>query len=133
MLEAKTDSFESKPIEFSTELRGLHYKLQIHPTLEGSFTGIADILFFCSSKTKAIILSADDLHINQKTIKLTQKINKDLRVDVENQRYDTNFTYKISLTSLLETNTNYTLHVEFSGNISDDFKGLYKTKYNKNQ
>lgn len=108
-------------------LHPLHYKLQIHPTLQENFTGIVKILLHCVNKTERIVLNVEDLHINAESVKI-------FNATIRNQSYDkSKLIYIITLKAPLEVNANYTLHVEFSGNISDDFAGIYRTIDSKNK
>lgn len=107
-----------------------HYKIQIHPTLNATFSGIADIVLTCIKKTETIVLDVDNLHINHNTVTVVDELKKQ-KLYIQNQNYDKNkFSYTIGLNTSLEPYNNYTIHIEFYGNTSTDFVGLYQTIYN---
>lgn len=134
LLNTNPNSAKSEFAEPHAELRPVHYKLQIHPHSEKAFTGIVDIVLFCFTETKTITLNLDDLHINASSSVITQ-ISRGKRSPqtIENQNYEGSFIYKITLNSYMKTNTSYSIHIEFSGNISKDFEGLYRTKHKNKQ
>lgn len=132
LLPFKTN-LSKEQFQLPMKLQPLHYRLQIHPSPEGTFRGTVDILLLSLTKTKTITLDADGLHIIAGTLHVKPEKQQDT-IGIEHQKYETSKkAYELSLKSNLEANTNYTVHVEFSGNISNDYSGLYKTKYNRNE
>ncbi len=115
------------------------YELQIRPyigspSLYGNksftFTGEVSINFTCLTPTNKIVLHSKNLDIKKysiesiesestKNIELSSQVDKDEKTD-----FLTFYT-----TDTLESGLNYTLHIEFSGIITNKLFGFYRSSY----
>ncbi|HAE36758.1 TPA: hypothetical protein DCX66_03680 [Candidatus Nomurabacteria bacterium] len=112
-----------------------HYKLKIHPDiLSSTFSGIEIIKIKIDKDAKEITLHSKDLDIETVSISSKQKVAGNKKIQKIKQ-----FASKISYDIQKETTTFYfknkvlkgnaELSIVFSGVISDNLRGFYKSKY----
>ncbi|KAK4880997.1 hypothetical protein RN001_004316 [Aquatica leii] len=107
------------------------YDLKLIPFLqEGNFTfhGQVDIKINVTEKVNNITLHADELVINEASIILHDKENKTIPVLKVGNDSDRQFLV-IYLTKELDPETQYNLHIEFTGILNDVMQGFYRSSY----
>jgi len=123
-----------------------HYDVRLLPILEkGNFSilGRVSIDVECMEETDRIILHSADIVVNPKSVRLIIKKgdtndNKDQVLELNDIEYDTELEFlTIPLSSKgnkqkLSKGLNYTLSMDFVGNLNDQLEGFYRSSYTEN-
>jgi aminopeptidase N len=118
----------SPPVErISMNLKQEIYRLIISPNLTSEkFQGILYYTFTCIETTNEIILHLKDLFIDNSTIKI---ISSSLPI-FKSWSYDSySELIKLKFSSSFIPNSQYTLYLTYSANISHELHGLYISRY----
>lgn len=125
----------------------LHYRLYIKPIFpdetEGNgsfFSGTVTILVSCKTRTKQIVLNAEEIDIEDVSVASslagfelneTSESSGQRRISyltLRSSEYYDETRYVLNLASYMQPG-NYSLRLKFSGNITESLVGLYKTSY----
>lgn len=114
-----------------------HYDIRLLPILEkGNFSilGRVSIDVECKEETDRIVLHSFDIVVDPKSVKLVQNGKEDKPLMVDGISYDTEREFlNVRLCQKhkvkLMKGHNYTLSMEFVGNLTDQLKGLYHSSY----
>jgi len=116
-----------------------HYDVRLLPILEkGNFSiiGRVSIDIECMEETDRIILHSADIVVDPKSVRLVQKgNNKEQVVDLNEIKYETELGFLViplgskGSKQKLSKGLNYTLSMEFVGELNDKLKGFYRSSY----
>jgi aminopeptidase N len=105
------------------------YKLHLKPNMKTfNYDGAIDITLEVKSRTKCIVLNAEDLVFTQKNVTLTDSSNKQVKLVDFNFDNDATKLY-LSFERVLDTNEKLHLKINYSGKLRDDLQGFYKSSY----
>ncbi|PVU86388.1 hypothetical protein BB561_006720 [Smittium simulii] len=116
--------------KLSTNIRPLHYKINIRPDLEKfEFYGKVSVLLSVLKKTNFIELNSKNLNFTSVTLLNGTKSNviplNLIKTDPDKE------TITINLPFHIENNMNsITLEIEYTGEINDKLVGIYRSEYN---
>ncbi|KAK2918250.1 hypothetical protein Q8A73_004996 [Channa argus] len=92
------------------------------------FTGNSTVYFHCFQRTSTIFLHSKDLVVSNPIV-IDQNTNEKMRVmTMTNHQDESNF-LEIGLKDALETGGNYSLFLDFAGEVSEYLEGLYLSSY----
>ena len=114
-----------------------HYDIRLLPILEkGNFSilGHVSIDIECQQDTDRIVMHSFDIAVDPKSVRLVQQGEEDQPMMVHDIGYDTERDFlNINLCQKhkvkLFKGRNYTLSMDFVGNLTDKLKGLYRSSY----
>lgn len=118
-----------------------HYDVRLFPILEkGNFSilGRVSIDVECKEETDRIVLHSVDIVVDPKSVRLVHHGKKEHSLTVDDVEYDTSLEFLIVRLSQkggrhkLAKGVNYTLSMDFVGNLTDRLKGLYRSSYKEN-
>lgn len=115
-----------------------HYDVRLLPIIEkGNFSilGRVSIDIECKEETDRIILHSADIIVDRNSIRLIQHGKENDTVAVDAIEYDTDREFLIiplGGKAKLVKGLNYTLSMDFVGNLNDQLKGLYRSSYKEN-
>lgn len=107
--------------------RPLGYNLELIIDVdEWKFSGGVSIILQVIQATNKISLNARDIHIPNDTLELTDSVgNRKTLVSMNTNLFEiVEFTFLEELVPGM-----YTFYLDFSGNITDNLKGLYRSRY----
>nr|DBA23388.1 TPA: hypothetical protein GDO54_014304 [Pyxicephalus adspersus] len=107
----------------------LHYDLLLHPNLTTlAVGGLAKITVVVTQPTKFVVLHSKHLKITKSSIE--SKVGSSLvQEDVQLLEHPTSEQIVLQPTDPLNPGKNYTLYIEYNGNLSESFHGFYKSTY----
>lgn len=127
--EVKNNQFPSRNIRLSKHVFPVHYDLLIHPNLTTlTFTGLAKIEIMITQTTSSVILHSKYLNIVKATIQ-GKSGSMDLDKEVTVLEYPPFEQIAVMTPESLQTGQNYIISIEYSANLSDSFRGFYKSTY----
>uniref|UniRef100_A0A7M4E987 Aminopeptidase n=1 Tax=Crocodylus porosus TaxID=8502 RepID=A0A7M4E987_CROPO len=107
----------------------VHYDLIIHPNLTTlTFTGFAKIEVTVNQQTTSVILHSKHLQITRATIQ-GGKGNSYAETEVMVWEHPPFEQIALLAPEPLQVGQNYTVHIEYSANLSESFHGFYKSSY----
>jgi len=110
-----------------------HYDVRLLPILEtGNFSilGRVSVDIECKEVTDRIVLHSVDIVVDPKSVQLIHKVNQAHALSVSGIDYDTKLEFLIvRLDHKLTKGSNYTLSMDFVGNLTDRLKGFYRSNY----
>ena len=110
-----------------------HYDVRLLPILEtGNFSilGRVSVDIECKEVTDRIVLHSVDIVVDPKSVQLIHKVNQAHALSVSGIDYDTKLEFLIvRLDHKLTKGSNYTLSMDFLGNLTDRLKGFYRSNY----
>ncbi|XP_067090600.1 alanyl (membrane) aminopeptidase-like b [Osmerus mordax] len=119
------------PQRYDLHLQPLLYTQTTNTTNQTlAFKGSSNISFLCVERTGTIFLHSKDLSLTENTIRVNN-VDRGKVVPVSGVRQhmnDTNF-LEIQLNGELTVGSNYSLFIEFEGELGDNLAGLYVSKY----
>ena len=119
--------FPHNNIRLPKQVLPLSYRIYIHPNLTTfKFTGTVNILLRCFQPTKNLILHMRDLSVGE--IQLTDSKQKRLTI-ARRMQHKENQQYLIATNEELKEKERYSLNVEFSGVLSKNMEGFYRSSY----
>ena len=119
--------FPHNNIRLPKQVLPLSYRIYIHPNLTTfKFTGTVNILLRCFQPTKNLILHMRDLSVGE--IQLTDSKQKRLTIGRRMQHKE-NQQYLIATNEELKEKERYSLNMEFSGVLSKNMEGFYRSSY----
>lgn len=119
--------FPHNNIRLPKQVLPLSYRIYIHPNLTTfKFTGTVNILLRCFQPTKNLILHIRDLSVGE--IQLTDSKQKRLTI-VRRMQHKENQQYLIATNEELKEKERYSLDMEFSGVLSKNMEGFYRSSY----
>ncbi|CAH3110477.1 unnamed protein product [Pocillopora meandrina] len=119
--------FPHTNIRLPKQVLPLSYRIYIHPNLTTfKFTGTVNILLRCFQPTKNLILHMRDLSVGE--IQLTDSKQKRLTI-VRRMQHKENQQYLIATNEELKEKERYSLNMEFSGVLSKNMEGFYRSSY----
>ena len=119
-----------KPIIYEVTFKAYYdYASRVSsPEKDGKFEGLISIVFKCVRSTNKIVLHSVGLDIA--VSKLVSNADSTLNFTSNNVVYDPiNDFVTIELTRNCRTSVEYELRLFFSGTLSNDFTGLYKSSF----
>lgn len=127
--DSPNDMFPWNNLRLPNYVIPLHYDLLIHPNLTTlTIDGLAKITVVVTQPTRSIILHSKHLKITKTSIE--SKVGSGLiQQDVLLLEHPTNEQIALQPDNLLNPGKNYTLYIEYNGNLSESFHGFYKSTY----
>jgi len=132
----KSDKLK-KPLNYNRLPKALipyHYDIRLLPILEkGNFSilGQVSIELECRTETDRIVLHSLEIVIDPKSVRLSGR--NVANFNVKSVEYDTELEFAIiRLNQTLSKGFNYTLSMEFVGQLNDKLKGFYRSSYQEN-
>ncbi|XP_053557484.1 endoplasmic reticulum aminopeptidase 1 [Bombina bombina] len=128
-LDSASNVFPWKSMRLPDHVVPLHYDLLLHPNLTTlTFSGITKITIRVTKQTGFVILHSKNLEITKTRIE--RKLGNNL-VPRELLLLKQPIHEQIALLSAdpLTTGENYTLYIEYNANLSNSFRGFYKSTY----
>lgn len=92
------------------------------------FSGNTTVEFHCIQKTRTIYLHSKNLLVFNEMV-MNKDTNKEIKVSSMKHHNDESDFLEIQLHGDLEAGGNYTVHLGFSGEISEYLEGLYLSSY----
>lgn len=107
----------------------LHYDLLIHPNLTTlTLSGLAKITIVVIQPTRSVILHSKHLKITKTSME--SKVGSSLvKQDLLLLEHPASDQIALQPADPLNPGKNYTLYIEYSGNLSESFHGFYKSTY----
>uniref|UniRef100_A0A914VXW8 Aminopeptidase n=1 Tax=Plectus sambesii TaxID=2011161 RepID=A0A914VXW8_9BILA len=95
-------------------------------TTDGNVT----IYFTCVTPTTQIVLHGDNIELIEHSLLLTNLATNKADLSITGHNYsDVTQMFTFTLSGTLQANTNYSLHIDYYGNITNDLKGFYWQTY----
>ncbi|OCU02291.1 endoplasmic reticulum aminopeptidase 1 isoform X2 [Xenopus laevis] len=106
-----------------------HYDLQIHPNLTTfTFTGLTKVMVTVTQKTSFLVLHSKNLEITKTSIERKMGKNPVLQ-DLLLLEHPVNEQIALLTADPLIPGENYTIYIEYNANLSQSFRGFYKSTY----
>ncbi|MEE6522042.1 hypothetical protein FKM82_020444 [Ascaphus truei] len=123
------DLFPWKNIRLPDYVIPLHYDLLIHPNLTTlTFGGLANITITVTRPTSFLILHSKNLKITKATIE--RKLGSSHgHQDLDLLEHPVNEQIALLNADPLRVGENYTVYIEYNANLSQSFRGFYKSTY----
>ncbi|XP_072270057.1 endoplasmic reticulum aminopeptidase 1 [Pyxicephalus adspersus] len=123
------DMFPWNNLRLPSYVIPLHYDLLLHPNLTTlAVGGLAKITVVVTQPTKFVVLHSKHLKITKSSIE--SKVGSSLvQEDVQLLEHPTSEQIVLQPTDPLNPGKNYTLYIEYNGNLSESFHGFYKSTY----
>ncbi|XP_075037393.1 endoplasmic reticulum aminopeptidase 1-like [Mixophyes fleayi] len=124
-----SDVFPWNNFRLPTDVIPLHYDLHIHPNLTTlTFSGLAKIRIAVIQQTSSIILHSKHLTITETSVE--RKIGSSLlQQDLFLLEQPINEQIALQAADPLIPGENYTIYIAYNANLSDSFRGFYKSTY----
>lgn len=122
----------------SDNLLPSNYVIEIEPFFTGAneftFHGRASIVFRTVNATNEIVLHQNQLTVDELLTTLTLANNAGSQTIITGSNWDnvTHF-YTLHTATILTPNTEYRLSFDYTGILSDDMRGFYRSSYVENQ
>lgn len=116
-----------------TDIKPVSYKIKLTPNIvvdNFTFTGDIEIEFFVEKKTKNVTFHIDEITINNKTIRIVDKKNKDVDLNFTKTSEDTvRQFYTIEMEEELKAEGTYVLSMPYEGILNNQLFGFYRSSY----
>lgn len=124
--DAQCNDFPWSNIRLPLSIEPIHYSLRIHPNVTtDKFLGSVNIEINVKASTDFIVLHSKQLNINEAKVTSGKRT-----VETKQVKYCTSREQMaILLQEKLKPNSNYMLSIKFTGQLSAQSEGLYKTGY----
>ncbi|XP_046438221.1 aminopeptidase N-like [Daphnia pulex] len=132
------DTTSKKDVRLPRTVRPIHYDVRLFPVLEkGNFSilGQVSIDLQCQMETDRIVLHSADIVVDPQSVKVIEQgkpAGKTLTVASDGIHYDTDMEFliiRLKDKDKLAKGANYTLSMNFVGNLTDQLRGLYRSTY----
>ena len=117
------------PKHLSPYYYDLHVSTDLNDDIKmNSYNGSVKIYFKCLDVTNKIIFHARYLKILNETIQVFELNGENLKINKVAYEIDREF-FIIELDSFLQINKNYSVYLNYNGNLKQDMAGFFKSSY----